>query len=173
VLLGDGHAHVYTADFLSSLSDKKEVELGNLDIVVVDPPQGQSVSDPAILKDFELGRGRKTQQVHILFLEKCLEVLKPTGRLAIIIPESILTQPALGYVRDFLLRRAFVRAIISLPAHTFVPYWGYKANIILLQNKSKPLDAGDYDVFMVEASDSRKETLDEIVEKYMRFKVEV
>ena len=169
VLQGDGHAHLYQADFLSNLSNLNKIRPESFDIVIVDPPKGSIVADRKILKDLELGWGRKTQQIHVLFLEKCIRMLKPAGRLVIIVPESLLTRPTLGYVRDFLLRKTFVRAIISLPAETFVPYLGKKVNVILFQKKLKPRKREDYEVFMVEAFDSRKKTLDEIVENYRQF----
>jgi type I restriction enzyme M protein len=173
VLQGDGHTHLYKRDFLSNITDLEDMKVGSFDVVVVDPPQGGFISDPATLKNFELAEGRKAQRPHILFLEKCIEMLKPEGRLAMVIPESVLTQPALSYLRDFILRKSFVRAIISLPAPTLVSYLGQKVNLIILQNKRSASKDEDYDVFMVEAYDSKKETLEEIVEKYVRFRSEV
>ena len=173
VLQGDGHTHLYNNNFLSNLSDLEDLRTGIFDVVVVDPPRGASMSDPAILKHFEIAKGRKAQQVHILFLEKCIEMLKPGGRLGMIIPESVLTQPTLSYLRDFILKKSFVRAIVSLPARTFVSYWGQKVNVIILQKKLRLSEDEDYDTFMVVALDSKKETLDGIVPKYVRFRSEV
>jgi len=56
----------------------------------------------------------------ILFIERCLDLLKPGGRLAIVLPESIFNNPSLTYVREFTEERAFIRAVISLPQETFV-----------------------------------------------------
>ena len=54
-----------------------------------------------VLKNFELGRGRKAQRTEILFIEKCLDLLKASGRMGIVLPDGILTNSTLQYVRDF------------------------------------------------------------------------
>ncbi|MEM9008458.1 MAG: N-6 DNA methylase, partial [Cyanobacteria bacterium P01_F01_bin.86] len=54
-----------------------------------------------------------------LFVERCLDFLKPGGRLAIVLPDSILSNPGLSYIRRMVLRRAYVIASIDLPRQTF------------------------------------------------------
>jgi type I restriction enzyme M protein len=169
LLQGNGHAHIFPADFLVNLSNLKEVARESFDIVVVDPPTGSVVSDRDVLQNFKLAKTRKTQQIQVLFLEKCVAMLKPMGHMVMVVPESLLTSPSLNYVRDYVLENTFVRAIISLPARTFVPYSGIKTSLVLLEKKLKSKECEDYDVFMAEASDAGEETLDEIVESYNRF----
>ncbi len=58
-------------------------------------------------------------KTEILFLERCLALLKPGGRLGIVLPEGIFNNPSLQAVREFCEDRAFIQAVISLPADTF------------------------------------------------------
>jgi type I restriction enzyme M protein len=58
-------------------------------------------------------------RTEILFLERCLDLLKPGGRLGIVLPEGVLNNPSLRYVREFAEDRAFVQAVVSVPQETF------------------------------------------------------
>lgn len=71
-------------------------------------------------------RGRAQQgkigkiRTEILFIERCINLLKPGGRMGIVLPDGILNNPSLQYVREFCENRGYVRAIVSLPEETFV-----------------------------------------------------
>ncbi|MBI4447322.1 MAG: N-6 DNA methylase [Acidobacteria bacterium] len=67
------------------------------------------------------GNGRKLGKVktEILFIERCLALLKPGGRMGIVLPEGIFNNPSLAYVREFCEDRARILAVVSLPQETF------------------------------------------------------
>jgi type I restriction enzyme M protein len=84
---------------------------------------------------FELPKkaGSKTK-TEILFIERCLALLRPGGRLGIVLPEGIFNNPSLAYVREFSENRSFVRAVVSLPQETFVSSGAsVKASLLFLQ----------------------------------------
>jgi type I restriction enzyme M protein len=84
---------------------------------------------------FELPKnaGSKTK-TEILFLERCLALLKPGGRLGIVLPEGIFNNPSLSYVREFCENRAFIRAVVSLPQETFLSSGAsVKASLLFMQ----------------------------------------
>ena len=59
-------------------------------------------------------RTRQTKiKTEILFIERCLELLKPGGRMGIVLPEGVFNNPSLAYVREFCEDRAFIRAVVS------------------------------------------------------------
>lgn len=72
---------------------------------------------------FELPRrnGRKLGKVktEILFIERCLALLKPGGRMGIVLPEGIFNNPSLAYVREYCEDRTRILAVVSLPQETF------------------------------------------------------
>ena len=88
---------------------------------------------------FELPKGKKRKtKTEILFIERCLALLKPGGRLGIVLPEGILNNPSLAYVREFSENRAFVRAVVSLPQETFLSSGAsVKASLLFLQKFTK------------------------------------
>lgn len=84
---------------------------------------------------FDLPKSDKAKiKTEVLFIERCLDLLKLGGRLGIVLPESILNNPSLAYVRDFTSDRAFLRAVVSLPQQTFVSSGAsVKCSLLFLQ----------------------------------------
>lgn len=126
----------------------------SFDVVMTNPPFGirAKIMEPNILRNYQLGHkwikdknnnwkvSKKllsAQSADILFIEKCLKFLKPNGRMAILIPDGILKNISLGYVRDFIKTNSRILAVVSLPEQTFSPYGtNAKASVLFLQ-KSK------------------------------------
>ena len=76
--------------------------------------------DRAIKNLFKLPKSnQKKIKTEILFIERCLNLLKPGGRLGIVLPEGIFNNPSLSYVRMFVEDQAYISAIVSLPPETF------------------------------------------------------
>ena len=99
----------------------------------------RAAKDKPIASLFQLpkARGNGTLgkiKTEILFIERCLELLKPGGRMGIVLPESVFNNPSLAYVREFCESRAFIRAVVSLPQDTFVSSGAsVKASLLFMQ----------------------------------------
>jgi type I restriction enzyme M protein len=91
--------------------------------------------DKPIASLFDLPRqGQEKVKTEILFLERCLNLLKPGGRMGIVLPEGVFNNPSLAYVREFCEDRAFIRAVVSLPQETFYSSGAsVKASLLFLQ----------------------------------------
>jgi type I restriction enzyme M protein len=63
--------------------------------------------------------GAERIPTEILFVERCLNLLKPGGRMGIVLPEGIFNNPSAQYIRTFVEDRAYLRAVVSLPQETF------------------------------------------------------
>jgi len=83
-------------------------------------------------------------KTEILFLERCLALLKPGGRLGIVLPEGIFNNPSLAYVREFCEDRAFIRAVVSLPQETFYSAGASVKASLLFMQKFSDEDAADF-----------------------------
>jgi len=123
----------------------------SFDLVLTNPPFGSKgkVEDRAILRHYELARKwTKTpssewepsttvlpgQTPEILFIEKCLRLLRPGGRLAIVLPEGTLQNVSYSYVRSWIRRHASPIAVIGIPQEAFIPYGtGIKTSLLVLQ----------------------------------------
>lgn len=155
--------------------------MGNVDILFANPPFGSKivVDDPVILRQYDLARVwaydeasdtfsipdpdrlQKSQPPEILFIERCVQFLKPgTGVMAVVVPDGILGSPGLAYVREWILQKTRVLASIDLHPDTFQPHVGTQTSLLVLQRKSDELirmeaAAGrknDYEVFMALAN---------------------
>jgi predicted RNA methylase len=95
---------------------------GTFDYVTMNPPFGSSttITDSNILGKFELGIGKKKQEIGILFVELGLKLLKPNGILFVIVPAGYAgnSNKQCTELRSLLLRNRVI-ASIELPKSTF------------------------------------------------------
>jgi type I restriction enzyme M protein len=97
--------------------------VGDVTALCTNPPFGNDITrtERHVLDQFDLGRGKSFQIVEILFIERCVQLLRPgKGRAAIIVPQSILNNPGLEYVRKWILLHTRVLAVVELPVETFL-----------------------------------------------------
>lgn len=133
-------------------------------VILTNPPFGSSVkrvtkgAPHASLDAFELGAGRSSQKTEVLFLERCMQLLAPGGRMAVVLPEGILNNDNSARVRNIVETRGYVDAVISLPVETFMFSKAYvKSSVVLIRKftgkeqekiTSKGAATLDYDVFI-------------------------
>lgn len=98
---------------------------------------------------------QKSQPPEILFIERCLQFLREgTGRMAMVLPNGILNNPALGYVRHWILRNAQVIAVIDMARELFQPKNDTQTSMVLLRRLASEERAAaakkllNYPVFM-------------------------
>lgn len=155
VIHDDGHSNIACHDGLDGYENfdkRKDIRPNKYTVLLTNPPFGAVIKDRRTLDRFELGSGRTRQRTEILFLERCLSLLAPGGRMGIVLPDGILTNMSLQYVRDFINKHAKILAVVSLPQTAFVPAGsGVKASLLFLQKKKKDEPVGNYPIFMAMA----------------------
>lgn len=178
VMAGDGHSNIYNINSLEyPLGSKPDVPLiaeavnesiensadkefhfetppnnaqGKFDMVFTNPPFGAKVEvDQEIAERFELD----SKAPEVLFIEACYNFLKPGGKAAIVVPDGILGNPKMGYVRTWILKHFKLIASIDLPVETFKPQVGVQSSLLFLQKKTdeeqlKSIEEDQYEVFM-------------------------
>ena len=145
ILHDDGHSNVIGNDALINFDkfydQNKGFEKESYDIILTNPPFGAVVKkeEKPYLDEYELGDGRNSQKTEILFLERCFDFLKwETGKLAIVLPDGILNNSSLQYVRDYIEQHFKILAVVSLPQTAFRYYEaGVKTSILFLQKFSE------------------------------------
>jgi len=142
---------------LDSIINNKTIEF--FDVIVTNPPFGSKIpiKDNHLLEQFNLGYIWRNEQQKIhkgsewsissdfqssappeqLFIERCLQFLKPGGRLAIVLPDSILGNPGLGYIRQWLIEKTKIIASVDLHVDTFQPRNGTQTSVLIVQKKTK------------------------------------
>ncbi len=155
IIHDDGHTNVVAADGLLPPADivKKTGNPGftenAFDIILTNPPFGSTVrqTEQAYFKNYRLTKrlanwldpktkdaDRPAQDTEVLFLEQCHTYLRAGGYLAIVIPDGILTNSSLDYVRDKLEELYRIVAVVSLPQTAFqVTDAGVKSSVLFLK----------------------------------------
>jgi len=183
VMNNDGSGGLWQANTLvnphswpKTLRDR--IPLGSIDVIVSNPPFGANmpVDDEDVLSQYDLAavwdlgddgeyvmrldkQGRpvlqKSQPPEILFIERALQLLRPgTGRMAMVIPNGILNNPGLAYVRRWILRRAQVLAVVDMDRDLFQPKNDTQTSMVLMRRLTPQEEAAaektglDYPVFM-------------------------
>jgi type I restriction enzyme M protein len=165
-----------TGSIMEGLPNRPGLYPGGLTMILTNPPFGSKVTSEGILKDLASrdGVSRKKGKIisslpqEIAFINRCLEFLKPGGKLAIVLPDSVLANSSTQDVRDWILRWAKLKAVVSLPQTTFSPYGaGVKASVVVLERRDEIItDSGqleigqeiakddeDYEVYMAQVTD--------------------
>jgi type I restriction enzyme M protein len=184
MMAGNSLGHLYHMNSLEfpighlpgAKTAKDEIPLGSVDVIMTNPPFGSDipVTEKTILEQYELARRWDRQgdgfvmtqalkpavSPEVLFIERCIQWLKPGGRLGIVLPDGILGNPGDEYIRYWILRHCWVLASIDLPVESFI----VEANVNILtsllflkkktQQEIQAEDLGkkqDYPVFMAVA----------------------
>ena len=79
----------------------------------------QKAMGTSILDLFVIGKGKKNRATELVFVERCLNLLKPGGRMGIVLPDGNLNNPSLTWLRRWCEGKARILAVVSLPEETF------------------------------------------------------
>jgi len=186
IIHDDGHTNVISTDALQDFKEINDIhrrfKKDHFDIVLTNPPFGATVkkTEKDYLDNYELGKNKKTQKSEILFIEKVIDFVKPgTGRIGIVLPDGILSNSSLQFVRDLIMERCRILAVVSLPQFAFSHYGaGVKASLVFLRRKGENEELGNYPIFMAIAehigydATGRKDPindLDRIIDEYKNF----
>lgn len=161
IIHDDGHTNVITSDGLVSDAIIKErtgnkgFEYGTFDFIITNPPFGSNIrqTEQAYLKTYQLGKKeedwlavkakagddtRDGQQSEVLFIEQDYKFLKEGGILAIVLPDGILTNSSMQYVRTQLEDWFRIVAVVSMPQTAFAANGaGVKSSVLFLKKWSK------------------------------------
>lgn len=141
-IIGDGRGGVFCENSLQEPCDwsagaQERVKLGTFDVVMTNPPFGSKIriKGESLLKQYDMGHKWKvdidtgiperTSKIHsdqppqLLFLERCMQLLKPGGRLGIVLPESILGNPSYRHALTWLEAQGTVHFVATMPEPLF------------------------------------------------------
>lgn len=154
-ILGDGRGGIFCENSLEnmkkwSIKAQTQIVAGSFNVVLTNPPYGSKlkIDDQSILKQYDLGHQWKTlkgekasvktekplsdQTPQVLFIERCLELLAPGGRLGIVAPESMFCNPSHKYIMNYVEQHARIDAVISMPENLFQPHTHAKTCVVLM-----------------------------------------
>lgn len=155
LLLGGGdNCKVFCENSLNvpekwSKQTRSEIDMGSYDVILTNPPFGAKIPvlGKQLLEQYKLGHEWKfkneawqlttkvqdKQPPQILFIERCIQLLKDGGRMGIVLPEGIFGNPSDRYIWEFLSQHTQIIGIISLSQETFQPSTHTKTSILFLK----------------------------------------
>jgi len=169
-IIGDGRGGVFCensllppAEWPARVQDK--IPLDGFRVLLTNPPFGSKISvrGSGVLGQYDLGRrwakdrttgawqmqapllGRQSPQV--LFIERCLQLLEPGGRMGIILPESLFGNPSHEYIVQWLRSQGRILGLVSMPEDLFQPYTHAKTCVLFFE-KTPLVEGEDYDMYM-------------------------
>lgn len=141
VMHGDGSVNVFRVDSLKRPGEwgdeARSVPYGKFDIVITNPPFGKNlkIDDPHILSHYELTNGRSSVPPEQLFVEAALNFVNPGGIMGLVVPDGILNNPGLRFLRRWLLKRSRIIASVGLPKETFSKNEGVNNPSVIIVRK--------------------------------------
>lgn len=158
-IIGDGKSRIAQANSLHAPSDfpdpasslvvEEDGQFKQFDIVLTNPPFGSKTTKVSLTESsmydlghkwnkrtdgnwYKTGKDQRTPAQE-LFVERCLDMLKDGGRMAIVLPETYAHAPSKKYILQYIRSRAAIRAVIDLPHNTFRPHCNAKTLLWILE----------------------------------------
>lgn len=90
--------------------------------------------------DFKSGKSaikrKSSVKTEVVYCERIWQFLRPGGKAAVVLPDGVLTNASLRAVRDWVLERFTVLAVVSLPPFAFAHFGaGVKSSILFLEKR--------------------------------------
>ena len=155
-LIGDGTTGIFCADSLenpktwnSEMQDK--IKLNEFDILITNPPFGSKipVEGKSKLESYDFGfkwrfdkkdkkwirtqKLKEREEPQVLFIERCLSLLKDGGKMAMVLPSGILGNERETYLREYITQKGNLFAIVELPFETFSPHVTINTSVLFIQ----------------------------------------
>lgn len=155
-IIGDGKSGIFCEDSLERPENwqdktKLKIDVGKFSVLLTNPPFGSKipVRGEDKLKQFEFGykwkfdkdtkKWWKTEELkeqeepQVLFIERCLSLLKDGGRMAMVLPNGILGNEQESYLRQYIQDKGDLFAIVQLPFETFSPNVTINTSVLFIQ----------------------------------------
>ena len=167
-IIGDGKSRIAQANSLHAAADFPDLagalvteenrsRFKQFDIVLTNPPFGSKNTKVSLSESaqFDLGHKWRKQNdgtyaktgeaqktpAQELFIERCLDMLKPGGRMAIVLPEIYAHGSTKKHILQYIATRAIIRAVIDIPRNAFQPHCDVKTLLWIVEKS--PMVAGD------------------------------
>ena len=156
ILHGDGSTNIYDVDGLDSFENYSKLEvtgainmlssrlnndrtyyskgtIDKFDLVISNPPFNVNINKTYANENFDIIKGKS----EAYFLERWYQLLKPDGRIGVVLPESFFSVEDDIEGRLFLYKHFNIKAIVSLPNHAFSPHTTTSTSLLFASKKTE------------------------------------
>lgn len=111
------------------------------DVILSNPPFAGEVKVKEQLSHYQLAKPalkrakdkQAKEERDVLFIERIIKMLKPGGRAAIVLPQGKFNNSSLAFIREWILRKARLLAVVGLHGNSFKPHTGTKTSVLFIQ----------------------------------------
>ncbi|MCK3881659.1 N-6 DNA methylase [Streptococcus suis] len=125
--------NVTTIEDMLRIDKQKEL----FEVIMTNPPFAGEVTESEILDSYFVSAGKNRMERDVLFIERCIELLKPNGRMSIVLPDNIFGSKETEDLRKWINERCRIIGVVGIPRNTFMPHTAVKTSILFLQKREQ------------------------------------
>ena len=145
IIAGDGQTNIKNENSLAISAHNWNIDRADIDLIMTNPPFGTSEEGSLSEKDMEKFT-MPSSKGQVLFLEKMIKATKPGGEIFTVIDQGIINTESNRAIRELILAKCKIRAIIGLPSETFKPNKiNVRSSLLYLTRKTSEEEAIDDD----------------------------
>ena len=124
---------------IEDLLRSKARKFPGFDVVLTNPPFAGEIREPSLIESYQVARPNRRMERDVLFLERCVQLLRPRGRLGIVLPHNKFGGAGWSYLREWLIRNVRIVAVLGLERNTFLPHTHQKTSVLFGVKREKPV----------------------------------
>lgn len=124
------------------------------DIVMANPPFAGEIKNGRLIEKYDIAQKPNRSYPDkisrdILFIQRNIDMLKPGGRMAVVLPQGRFNNSSDKYIREYIAENCRILAVVGLHGNTFKPHTGTKTSVLFLQKWDDTLcpKVEDYNIF--------------------------
>jgi len=124
---------------IEDLLRSKARKFRGFDVVLTNPPFAGEIREQSLLNGYQVARPNRRMERDVLFLERCVQLLKPGGRLGIVLPHNKFGGSSWAYLREWLIRHVRIVVVLGLDRTAFLPHTHQKTSVLFGVKRHKPV----------------------------------
>lgn len=128
---------------------------GIFDVILTNPPFAGEIQERTVLNAYDLSRWRPKIERDVLFIERCVRLLKPGGRMGIVLPHNKLSSSAFTDVRQWMLQHCHLVSVVGVSRNMFMPHTQQKTGVVFVQKKKSQNEAAGPIFFGISERDGK------------------
>lgn len=151
-------------DVSTSIEDILRIEKQKdlFDVIITNPPFAGEIIEPDILESYEISHGKNRIERDVLFVERCIGLLKSGGRMAIVLPDNIFGGRETENLRKLIYEHCRIVGVIGIPRNAFMPHTSVKTSLLFLEKRATKRQSSESIFFAISekpGKDSRGKVL--------------
>lgn len=134
-----------SSEIFTTIEDVLRIEKKKdlFDVIITNPPFAGEIVEPDILKSYEISYGKARIERDVLFVERCINLLKPGGRMAIVLPDNIFGSRDNETLRRWIYDICRIVGVVGIPRNAFMPHTAVKTSVLFLQKRKSPRNSSE------------------------------